>query len=60
MPLQQHMFQPTKLNDPNFAGGFVDSDSNIPFGAPFSYNIPPTTETKESNTAFGVSYNLIN
>lgn len=29
--------------------------NHIPYGAPFSYNIPPSVENKESNTNFGVS-----
>lgn len=28
---------------------------HIPYGAPFSYNIPPGAESKESNTSIGVS-----
>lgn len=36
------------------AGGFTIPDNKVPFGAPFSYNIPPgTAENKESNTSFG-------
>lgn len=38
------------------------SAPHIPFGAPFSYNIPPTFDAKEDNTNVNVdppSYNTI-
>lgn len=32
-----------------------NSSHGLPYGAPFSYNIPPGGESKESNISYGVS-----
>lgn len=40
-------FQPQKEDN---LQGPKDQPFNYPYGAPFSYNIPPGAESKESNT----------
>ncbi|XP_022913611.1 IST1 homolog isoform X2 [Onthophagus taurus] len=61
LPLQGPFNYPPMGGNIPDQGGFVgplnpsapSSSNNPPYGAPFSYNIPPGAESKESNTDFG-------